>query len=76
MRPTLDRCDADGVSAYLEASSERSAALYERLGFVHLGMLELPDEGPRFGRCNGSPTASHPLRGSGAKSMAWPSVLE
>ena len=46
MRPTLDRCDGDGVSAYLEASSERSAALYERLGFVHLGVLELPDEGP------------------------------
>ncbi len=46
MRPALDRCDADGVSAYLEASSERSAALYERLGFVHLGVLELPDEGP------------------------------
>ena len=46
MRPTLDRCDSDGVSAYLEASSERSATLYERLGFVHLGILELPDGGP------------------------------
>lgn len=33
MRPTLDRCDRDGLPAYLEASSERSAALYERLGF-------------------------------------------
>jgi len=33
MRPTLDRCDREGVPAYLEASSERSAALYERLGF-------------------------------------------
>ncbi len=31
--PTLDRCDRDGLPAYLEASSERSAALYERLGF-------------------------------------------
>lgn len=31
MRPTLDRCDSERVSAYLEASSERSAALYERL---------------------------------------------
>jgi GNAT superfamily N-acetyltransferase len=33
MRPTLDHCDAVGLPAYLEASSERSAALYERLGF-------------------------------------------
>jgi GNAT superfamily N-acetyltransferase len=31
--PTLDRCDREGMPAYLEASSERNAALYERLGF-------------------------------------------
>ena len=47
LRPTLDRCDAEGVAAYLEASTERSAALYERLGFIHLGELRVPD-GPRF----------------------------
>ncbi|HEX5450044.1 MAG TPA: GNAT family N-acetyltransferase [Gaiellaceae bacterium] len=46
MRPALDRCDSEGVSAYLEASSDRSAALYERLGFVHLGVLRLPDGAP------------------------------
>jgi GNAT superfamily N-acetyltransferase len=33
MRPTLDRCDQEGLPAYLEASSERNAVLYERLGF-------------------------------------------
>jgi hypothetical protein len=33
MRPTLDRCDEQGLPAYLEASSERNAALYQRLGF-------------------------------------------
>ena len=33
MRPTLDRCDEQGLPAYLEASSERNAVLYERLGF-------------------------------------------
>jgi ribosomal protein S18 acetylase RimI-like enzyme len=33
LRPTLERCDREGLRAYLEASSERSAALYERLGF-------------------------------------------
>jgi GNAT superfamily N-acetyltransferase len=33
LRPTLDRCDREGLPAYLEASSERNAALYECLGF-------------------------------------------
>jgi GNAT superfamily N-acetyltransferase len=33
LHPTLERCDREGLPAYLEASSERSAALYERLGF-------------------------------------------
>jgi GNAT superfamily N-acetyltransferase len=34
MRPTLERCDEKGLPAYLdEVSSERNAALYERLGF-------------------------------------------
>lgn len=33
LRPTLERCDREGLPAYLEASSERNAALYERLGF-------------------------------------------
>jgi GNAT superfamily N-acetyltransferase len=47
LRPTLDRCDADGVPAYLEASTERSAAFYARLGFEHLGELRVPN-GPRF----------------------------
>jgi ribosomal protein S18 acetylase RimI-like enzyme len=34
MRPILDRCDAERLPAYLEASSERNARLYERLGFT------------------------------------------
>jgi ribosomal protein S18 acetylase RimI-like enzyme len=33
MRPTLDRCDQEGLPAYIEASNERSAVLYARLGF-------------------------------------------
>ncbi|MEU6417536.1 GNAT family N-acetyltransferase [Streptomyces spiralis] len=44
----LDRCDREGLSAYLEASSERSTRLYERLGFAFTGRtLDLPD-GPRM----------------------------
>ena len=57
LRPTLDRCDKEGVHAYLEASSERSAALYERLGFVHLGELEVPN-GPRFWPMRRPPAAA------------------
>jgi L-amino acid N-acyltransferase YncA len=46
MRPTLQRADSAGLATYIEASSERSAALYERLGFVHMDVLELPQDGP------------------------------
>ncbi|MGW3662615.1 GNAT family N-acetyltransferase [Streptomyces sp. NPDC005141] len=44
----LERCDREGLAAYLEASNDRSRALYERLGFVLTGRpLDLP-EGPRM----------------------------
>ncbi|MFH8291000.1 GNAT family N-acetyltransferase [Streptomyces sp. NPDC018059] len=46
--PVLERCDKDGLHAYLEASSARSRGLYERLGFaVTETPLDLPD-GPRM----------------------------
>lgn len=41
MAPTLERCDREGLPAYLEASSERSAALYDRLGFEHVSELSV-----------------------------------
>ncbi|MFJ9891872.1 GNAT family N-acetyltransferase [Streptomyces sp. NPDC091280] len=44
----LDRCDREGLPAYLEASSERSTKLYERLGYTRTATtLDLPD-GPRM----------------------------
>jgi GNAT superfamily N-acetyltransferase len=46
MRPTLDRCDREGLPAYIEASSERSAALYERLGFEHIEELHVGGSPP------------------------------
>lgn len=46
MGPTLERCDEESVPAYLEASSERSAALYERLGFRILRELRAADSPP------------------------------
>jgi GNAT superfamily N-acetyltransferase len=46
MQPTLQRADSAGLPAYIEASTECSAALYERLGFRHMGVLDLPEGGP------------------------------
>jgi GNAT superfamily N-acetyltransferase len=46
LRPTLERCDREGVPAYLEASSERNAALYERLGFRHTRELRVGGSPP------------------------------
>lgn len=34
---TTERADEQGLPTYLEATSERNAALYARLGFEHLG---------------------------------------
>ncbi|MEU2874319.1 GNAT family N-acetyltransferase [Streptomyces olivoreticuli] len=48
LAPVLDRCDQEGMPAYLEASNERSKALYERLGFASTGtVVDLPG-GPRM----------------------------
>jgi GNAT superfamily N-acetyltransferase len=61
MRPTLDRCDREGLPAYIEASSVRSASLYERLGFEHIEEL----------RVGGSPPLwlmLRPRQGSGSSS--------
>lgn len=46
LRPTLDRCDRERLPAYLEATSERNAALYERLGFRHKSELRLGSSPP------------------------------
>jgi GNAT superfamily N-acetyltransferase len=61
MRPTLDRCDKEGLPAYLEASSERNAALYERLGFQCTEVL----------RFAGSP----PLRLMTRPPQPWPRAM-
>ena len=48
VRHVLDRCDREGLPAYLEASNARSRALYERLGFDLADRpLDLPD-GPQM----------------------------
>jgi GNAT superfamily N-acetyltransferase len=47
LRYRLDRADAAGLGAYLEATSAGSRALYLRYGFVDLGEpVRLPGDGP------------------------------
>jgi ribosomal protein S18 acetylase RimI-like enzyme len=57
MRPILERCDRDGVPAYLEASTTRSRALYLRHGFTVLDEVRLPDDGPPLWRMWREPVA-------------------
>ena len=59
LRPTLDRCDEEGLPAYLEATSERNRVLYERLGFHVLGELQLGGSPPLW-RMRRPPTAPPP----------------
>ncbi|MFF3437412.1 GNAT family N-acetyltransferase [Streptosporangium sp. NPDC002721] len=46
LRHRLERADADGLAAYLEASSPRSRALYRRHGFEDLGEPVRVADGP------------------------------
>ena len=46
MHPALETLDAEGIPAYLEASTVRSRALYERHGFEVTGEFNLPSGGP------------------------------
>jgi GNAT superfamily N-acetyltransferase len=45
MRPILERCDREGVPAYLESTNARNVPLYERHGFWVTEVVDLP-EGP------------------------------
>ncbi|HMC52379.1 MAG TPA: GNAT family N-acetyltransferase [Acidimicrobiales bacterium] len=47
LTPVLDRCDADGLPAYLESSKESNIAFYARHGFEVRGHVDLPS-GPRL----------------------------
>lgn len=47
LRPMLDRCDREGVGAYLESSKERNVPFYERHGFRVAQEVSFP-RGPRM----------------------------
>ncbi len=55
MNAVLDRCDREGLPAYLEASSDRSRKLYERLGFELTGRPSTSRTAPGCGRCGANP---------------------
>ena len=57
LRPVLERCDAEGVGAYLEATTPLSRELYLRHGFLDVDVLELPDDGPPLWRMWRTPEA-------------------
>lgn len=48
LRAVLDRADREGSPAYLEATSRRNRALYERHGFVTVGELTVADCPPLY----------------------------
>jgi GNAT superfamily N-acetyltransferase len=50
LRPVLERCDAEGTPAYLNAGSPRSRDLYLRHGFKVTHRFYLPDGGPPLWR--------------------------
>lgn len=46
LKPMLERCDREGTAAYLEASTPRNRALYERHGFEVIEECRYAKDGP------------------------------
>jgi ribosomal protein S18 acetylase RimI-like enzyme len=46
MQPVLERCDSEGIPAYLETDTERNVQLYRRHGFEVTEEFNLPGGGP------------------------------
>jgi GNAT superfamily N-acetyltransferase len=46
LAPVLERCDREGIPAYLENSNPPNEAFYSRLGFVQRGTINLPKGAP------------------------------
>jgi ribosomal protein S18 acetylase RimI-like enzyme len=48
LQEILERCDAEGIPAYLESSKEANIAYYRRHGFEVTGEVDFPGGGPRI----------------------------
>ena len=46
MGPVLERCDTEGIPAYLESSKESNIAYYRRFGFEVTGEIVIAPGGP------------------------------
>jgi ribosomal protein S18 acetylase RimI-like enzyme len=66
LQPVLERCDADGTGAYVEATTERSRALYARNGFEVTREYRLWDGGPPGWAMWREPRADGPAEGTTA----------
>ncbi len=63
LRPVLERCDADGTPAYLEATTPRNLACYERQGFEVTEEFRFPKGGPPSWRMWREPRAPAAIDG-------------
>lgn len=48
LQPVLDRCDTEGLPAYLESSKERNVPFYARHGFKVTEEIDIVGGGPRL----------------------------
>ena len=66
LRSRLERCDQDGIAAYLESSNPQNVPLYEHFGLQVTGTLDLPNGVPAV------TTMWRPARGSEQTGTAPP----
>lgn len=60
LRSRLDRCDADGIPAYLESSRKDNISYYQRFGFDVTGEIRIPDGGPTLWAMWREPARANP----------------
>lgn len=56
MRPILEKCDRDGLTAYLETQNPANVSFYERRGFAVTNETTIPGGGPHMWLMQRRPT--------------------